>query len=62
MNMVKQVANLKNCMITLEKVQKFAANILSINAVKNLQNFSTIWKRETIFVKLLKRCWAMEKK
>ena len=39
-NMTKQEANLKKYMIKLQKVWKFEVNVLGINMVKNLQNFS----------------------
>ena len=62
MNTVKQKTNQKKYMITLQKVRKFAANVLGINTVKNLKNFSTAWKREMYCVELLKCCLTMEMK
>ena len=50
----KQRTNLKKYMITLLKALNFPASILGINTVKNLQNFSTAWKRKIHRVKLLK--------
>ena len=43
-------------MVKLLKVGKFVSNVLGINTVKNLQNFSTAWKMEMHCVELLKRC------
>ena len=48
--------NLKKYMIISLKVVKFLANVLGINTVKNLQNFSTAWKRKMHCMELSKLC------
>ena len=52
MNTIKQKTNLKKIYDNITE----RAKICGEKSVKNLQNFTTAWKREMHWVELLKRC------